>query len=246
MAPAKKTEWQKNADFWIKIIRNNLDPFRSLVTNKAVLDPFSKEKGQKILDAGCGEGYLCRKLAKRGQQMFGLDFNLQLIKAAKQLETEKPLGIKYFVADIRKTGFPASFFDGIISHQTIHEIENPEKALREFYRLLKSGGKLIVLFLHPCFDFGSEEVKNTPLSVMYFQKTKIKKCFYLVGGIKSPSSYFYLHLFLSQWFNLFTKAGFQIAKIEEPHPPLKFIKQNSWWKNSFNKPRLILFEAFKR
>jgi ubiquinone/menaquinone biosynthesis C-methylase UbiE len=240
----KEKEWEKNADFWIKIIRENLDPFRPVITNRVVLESLRRKKNLKILDAGCGEGYLCRDLVKRGHRLFGIDFCPKLIKTAKDLERKKPLGIKYLVGDFRKTNYPPSFFDVILSHQTINEIENPEKAFKEFFRILKRNGRLILLFLHPCFDIQVKNLKNT-LSLVYFKKTKIKRGYYLVSGIKSPSPYFYLHLPLEDWIRLLGEAGFSISKIREPHPSLKLLKKDKWWKENFERPRFILIETRK-
>ena len=242
----KKKEWDKNAEFWVKIIRENLDPFRIAVTNKAILRPVDNNKNLKILDAGCGEGYLSRSLAKLGHETFGIDFCPRLINAAKELERKKPLGIKYFVRDFRKTGFPSSFFDAVLSHQTIIETKNPGIAINESARILKKGGRFICLFLHPCFDFKPENLKKSPLSLLYFQKTQIKKDFYFVSGIKSPSPYFYLHLPLSEWVSLLLKAGFSINDIQEPHPSLDLLKKNKWWRDNFVRPRFILIESEKR
>ncbi len=232
----KKREWQKNAGFWIKIIRHNLDPYRLKVTNRAVCQIFKKGVKMKILDAGCGEGYLCRLLAQKGHYLTGLDFCPQFIESARQLEKKRPLGIKYLVKDFRKTGLAAASFDAVVCHQTIHEINNPQKAFQEFSRLLKKGGKLILLFLHPCFDTPPEK---------YFEKVKIKKSSYLVSGLKSPAAYFYLHLPLSEWVSLLIKNGFLIKEIKEPRPPKKLIEKNQWWRENFRKPLFILIEAIK-
>jgi len=233
----KEEEWNKNADFWIKIIRENLDPYRLRVTNKAILSLLTGEKNLKILDAGCGEGYLSRLLAKMGNKVWAVDFCSKLIKTAEELERKKSLGIKYFLGDSRKTNLPAAFFDVIVSHQTINEIENPEKAFKEFSRVLKKRGRLILLFLHPCFETDPKK---------YFQKAKIKKSYFLVSGIKSPSPYFYLHLPLSEWIKLLAKTGFLIKKIGEPHPPLKLLSKNKWWRKNFKKPLFILIEVIKQ
>jgi len=232
----KGEEWKKNADFWIKIIRENLDPYRVKVTNKAILETLKGKKNLRILDAGCGEGYICRALTKQGHRVSGIDFCPKLIKTAQDLEKKKPLSIKYFVGDFRKTNFPSSYFDVILSHQAINEVKNPEKAFKEFSRILKKKGKLILLFLHPCFEIDPK---------IYFQKVKIKKPYYLVSGIKSPSSYFYLHLPISEWIELLTESRFLIKRVEEPHPSQEILKKNKWWRENFKKPLFILIEAVK-
>lgn len=232
----KRKEWQKNAEFWIKIIRRGLDPYRLKITNKAILRLLKSDKKLRILDAGCGEGYLARTLAKLGHKVWAIDFCPSLIKAAEKLEKKELLGIKYLLEDFREIHLPTSFFDVIVSHQTINEVENPQKALKEFYRILKKRGRVILLFLHPCF-----EVEPS----FYFHKLKIKKTYYLVSGIKSPSSYFYLHLPLSGWIELLNKTGFLIKRISEPHPSRTLVQKNRWWKDNFKKPLFILIEAVK-
>jgi 2-polyprenyl-3-methyl-5-hydroxy-6-metoxy-1,4-benzoquinol methylase len=232
----KEKEWQKNANFWIKIIQEKLDPYRLKITNQAVLKFFKKGQKKKILDAGCGNGYLSRILAKRGFQVYAIDFCSELIESAKKQEKKNPLGINYILGDLRKTKLPSSSFEAVLSHQTINEIENPEKAFQEFSRILKKNGQLVLLFLHPCFETQPEK---------YFQESKIKKSHYLVSGIKSPSPYFYLHLPLSQWSYFLEKNGFIIKKIEEPCPSAKLLKKK-WWKNNFKKPLFILIEATKK
>ena len=232
----KKKEWQKNAEFWIKIIRKGLDPYRLKVTNKAILELLKGEKELRILDAGCGEGYLARILAKLGHKVWAIDFCPELIKAAEKLEKKELLGVKYFLGDFVKTPFLNSSFDVVFSHQTINEVKNPKRAFGEFYRILKKGGRAILLFLHPCFEVDPK---------FYFYNLKLKKPYYLVSGIKSPSSYFYLHLPLSKWIKLLNKAGFLIKSIAEPRPPLTLIQKDRWWKENFKKPLFILIEAIK-
>jgi|GEM_PF-1157421 len=243
----KKEEWEENASFWIKIIREQLDPFREVVTNRAVLDVIEKSGDKKILDAGCGEGYFCRILAQREyRNVFGIDSSPTLIQAAKELEQKQKLGVNYDKQDFRDTDFPDSFFDVVVSYQTIHEIPNPQKALKEFSRILKVGGRLVLLFLHPCFDISTAYIdKDLPPSVFYFNPVKIKKDYYYVGGEKSPHSYFYLHLPLSRWLTLIHSQGFSQTQIREPHPPLDLVKKEKWWKNSFRQPRFILISSQK-
>lgn len=240
----KKKEWEKNASYWIKIIRENLDPLRLIVTNKAILQPLKEKKGLKILDAGCGEGYLARVLAKKGHQVWGVDISEKLIKSARDEEKRKPLGIKYFVGDFIKTNFPSGLFDVVLSHQTINETFFPEKAIAEFQRLLKNKGKLILLFLHPCFEFGERRLGQRFNVSDYFQKKLLKKKF-LVSGLWSPVPGNYIHLPLEKWIEIITENGFLISKIAEPHPLLNLIKKNKWWQKNFKRPLFILIEAIK-
>lgn len=241
----KKTEWERNAPFWIRIMREHLDPFRNEVTNATLLNVLPQKGGKRILDVGCGEGYLSRLMAQRKMKVWGVDLSPALIKAAKEEEQKTPLGISYKVADMRKIPFLPSSFDVVVSNQSMHEIDSPQVALLEFSRLLARKGKLILLFLHPCFDFWQKKGETTSISGHYFKAQKIQKPHYLVGGIQSPAPYFYLHLPLEEWVRIINEAGFSIKNILEPKPPFRLMRK-LWWKQNFNGPRFILIEAEKR
>jgi len=240
----KKEEWEKNANYWIKIIRGNLDPYRLVVTNKAILQTLKGKKKQKILDAGCGEGYLARILAKKGYQVWGIDISEKLIRAAKDKEKRKPLSITYSVGDFSKTRFPPKFFNFILGHQIINDTFSPEKAIAEFYRVLKKKGKLILLFIHPCFQLQEPRLGKKFQVIDYFQKKILSKKF-LVSGLWSPAPDRHIHLSLEKWVEIITKNAFLISKITEPHPSLSLIKKNKWWRKHFARPMFILIEAVK-
>jgi len=240
----KAKEWEKNANYWIKIIRENLDPFRLVITNKAILQLLKREKKIKILDVGCGEGYLSRILAKKGHKVWGIDISEKLIRAAKDEEKSKSLGVTYFVSDLSKTGFSSKSFNYIIAHQTISEIFFPEKAIAEFYRLLKKKGKLILLFMHPCFQLQERRLGKKFNVIDYFQKKILTKKF-LVNGLWSPVPDKHIHLPLEKWVEIITKKGFLISAIKEPHPSFTLLKKNKWWKKHFERQMFILIEAVK-
>jgi len=232
--------WCRNAKFWIRIIRANLDPFRASLTDKTILKAIPIKPGN-VMDAGCGEGYLSRLLAKKRARVFGIDTTPELLAAAQNLEEQHPLGIHYSLKDIRKTGFPSSFFDIVVSHQSIQEIANPERAIGEFARVLKNKGKLLLLFLHPCFDFQ----EKTRFIDLYFQRTKIQKPHFLVKGVKSPNPYSYLHLPLEEWMHILQDKGFAILDVKEPHPSAHLLKRR-WWRENFDYPRIIFLVAEKK
>jgi ubiquinone/menaquinone biosynthesis C-methylase UbiE len=104
-------------------------------------------KGAKVLDAGCGMGDVASYLAKNQELNIEgidiLDFN---IKEAKKRITERGLADKINV-QIMSYGnmqFDDSVFDGAYTMETFVHSDNPEKALSEFYRVLKPGGKLVM------------------------------------------------------------------------------------------------------
>ncbi len=83
--------YARNADFWVKIIREGLDRYRTELTDQAVLDAVGDVDGLDVLDAGCGEGYMSRLLAERGARASGIDLSDSLIDYAKTHQTPSAL-----------------------------------------------------------------------------------------------------------------------------------------------------------
>lgn len=93
--------------------------------------------GKKLLDAGCGTGHFSKIASEKGAIVTSMDIGERLLeKVAEKCDTERVVGS---VLDIR---FDDNYFDFVISSEVIEHTENPYKAIREFYRVLKPGGIL--------------------------------------------------------------------------------------------------------
>src|SRR3979411_3280009 len=91
--------YSNNAEFWIKIIHDGLDPYRTELTNDLVLKAIRPSPGLRVLDAGCGEGYISRAIAGEGPIAVGVDACDELIQAATSAAQEENLPIEYFTAN---------------------------------------------------------------------------------------------------------------------------------------------------
>lgn len=102
----------------------------------------AKERIEKLLDLGCGDGRLTMEFAKiaKPKEVFGVEFATESIRKAKRR------GINCIRADLNcKLRFRSNFFDLILSSQTIEHLHNTRLHLEECYRCLKKGGQLIIL-----------------------------------------------------------------------------------------------------
>ena len=118
-------------------------PGRWKKTAEKIIKFYNLKKGSKILDVGCGKGYLLFEmlLIEPGLKVYGTDISNYAIKNAKK-EVKKNL-IKHDIS--KKLPFSKSYFDLVMSLNTIHNLEiyNLENAIKEIQRVGKK--KLIVV-----------------------------------------------------------------------------------------------------
>jgi len=118
--------------------------------------------GQIVLDAGCGQGVVSTYLAKKyGPKIFGINIVPFQIKKAQKLA--RRLGVQdkvqYQLMDYSNTSFPDNHFDAIYTTETLSHSPDIRQTLREFFRILKPGGKIAFFeyTLAPDGDFSERD-----------------------------------------------------------------------------------------
>jgi len=92
-----------------------------------------------ILDAGCGRGVLLAGLESEYRQLYGIDISLAAVNMARTLCQNANL----LVADINRLPFKSNTFDFIVCSDVTEHLEGADY-LREFYRVLKPNGSLLI------------------------------------------------------------------------------------------------------
>jgi ubiquinone/menaquinone biosynthesis C-methylase UbiE len=109
---------------------------------------FDKWSGKSVLDVGCGTGYVVYTYASNGAKVTGVDI------ADKSVElTKKRLEIYGLTAEtLRANAEELPFFDNsfylVTSYGVLHHTPDTEKAVQEVFRVLKPGGRVIMMFYH--------------------------------------------------------------------------------------------------
>ena len=237
--------YDTNAEFWIEIIRNHRDKYREELTNTAVLNAVGPATGLRALDAGCGEGYMSRKLAEQGAIVTGIDSSAELIKAAQTHEQASKLPASFDVGTVDCLPYEADSFDLVLCNHLMNDLQDPAQALKEFARVLRDRGRVVILMLHPCFYNNhaerAEPENNLPTSA-YFQTRRIVQNFE-VDGLQSPAANTSWLRPLESYTEALRESGFVITSLTEPHPSQQMIQEDEWWRTRFSRPLFILLVA---
>ena len=101
------------------------------------LDP---QKGERILDLGCGDGQLTLRLALAGANVTGVDLSPDMVAAARAR------GVSADQASAESLPYKDQTFDAIFSNAALHWVHDHNAMLREAHRILKPGGRFVAEF----------------------------------------------------------------------------------------------------
>ncbi|APG47161.1 class I SAM-dependent methyltransferase [Phaeobacter porticola] len=95
--------------------------------------------GARVLDAGCGPGYVAACASLLGAEVKGIDFSQGMIDAAKARFPH----LEFALADVEEVPEPDQCFDMVLSNIVLFHVTDPARAIREAHRLLKPGGRFV-------------------------------------------------------------------------------------------------------
>ncbi len=99
-----------------------------------------------VLDAGCGQGLSFQPLIDHlvPQRIIGIDYEEKCLTEARARAAQETTPIDVRRGDLAALSLPDDSVDVVFCHQTLHHLVHQESALREFYRVLKPGGWLLL------------------------------------------------------------------------------------------------------
>lgn len=179
--------------------------FNRWYARPAVLDLLGDVAGRRVLDAGCGSGPLVADLKERGASVAGFDASPAMIRLARgRLGDDADLK----VADLTlPLPYDNEAFDDALAVLVLHYLEDWSGPLTELRRVLRPGGRLVVVVNHPVIP-----------PVMYpevdYFATVPNPEEYDFDGVSATLTIWYRSL--SAMSESFTAAGFRISAISEP------------------------------
>lgn len=225
------SQWEENAEAFAQLINGRGTPHHRKILNPCIHRLMGDVKGKKILDAGCGEGYLSRIYTEKGADVVGVDFSPKLIALSQKRSAG--LDIEFLVADIcQLDSLKDNQFDVVLCNLVLLNVECLDKSLHEFYRVLRPSGFLIFSVVHPAFNvYGpgywevGEKIKTTGrrkgkyfISDQYFTEKEFLVLWKSRKGDGFPQKFSFFHRTISTYVNQVINTGFRLMALEEPLP----------------------------
>ena len=104
--------------------------------------------GRRVLDVGSGNGYVLSRYAREGAETYGIDITPTAVDLCRKRFAYAGLSGDFRVAEAEHLPFADGFFDCVCSMGVLHQVPDTERAIAEIHRVLKPGGRLVVMFYH--------------------------------------------------------------------------------------------------
>jgi ubiquinone/menaquinone biosynthesis C-methylase UbiE len=187
-------------------------PHNAYYDRPNTLELIPEVQGKSILDAACGPGKYAEILLSQGAIVTGFDISLKMIKLARERNKERGT---FFVHDLSMPFemFKNESFDIVLCALALHYVQDWTLTIKEFNRILKPKGTLVISIEHPFFEFNYFKSNN------YFEVEHVK-CTW--KGFGKPVEVNSFRRPLSACLLPLTNSGFYVDKLIEPKPTKEF------------------------
>ncbi len=218
-----QANWNTNATRWDAGYDVDGDRNRRYQSDEPMLALLGEVRGLSVLDVGSGNGYLCRKLARAGACLTGVELSDVFVAISRRREAAEPLGVTYLQASVAAPDLlPGAVFDKAVSNYVLMDVQEVAAAVRNVHRLLRPGGVFVAVISHPCFACGPGGwVMPAPDSPRREEHTAFRVDTYFhrgayLGAWGNLDPVLSFHRPLRDYWQTFGEAGFVVEAFEEP------------------------------
>src|SRR5262245_38855236 len=100
---------------------------------------------RRVLDVGCGTGFLALRLGELRHEVTGVDLSPQMIDRARGKAEQEALQIEFRAGDATALADADGTYDLVVGRHLIWNLPHPERAVAEWLRVLRPGGRLALV-----------------------------------------------------------------------------------------------------
>lgn len=197
--------WVENAESWTEAVRAGRIESRRLITDNAVVETVLSRGGSRVLDVGCGEGWLARRLSREGRDVVGFDGSARLVERARELGGGSFIALSYeaFAEDPGRAGRD---HDVVVANFALLS-EEIGPLLRALRRVVAATGSLVIQTVHP------ESVEGRPSADGWREET-----FTPLAPLAFSAMPWYFRT-ADSWVRELERNGWRVVEVREPVRP---------------------------
>lgn len=212
---------------------------RQHLLNPAIFALLGDVASRCVLDAGCGQGYLARLLARHSARVIGVEPGQPWLRRAEELERAEPLGITYLRADLSAPDLPARVpvpCDVVVANMVLMDIARLDDAIRNCLAVLRPGGDFVFSLAHPCFEQegAAWEEQRGVVVREYLREYTIPQA---IGQR--------FHRPLSAYINALAEAGAIVRRMIEPRLDGQYAALGPQYARNTHVPSFLVIQATK-
>ena len=230
--------WEQGARWWQQPFTEGADPeYEEQIL--PLIEQYAAG-ARRILDIGCGEGQVSRRLAGPGVEVVGLDPTASQVRSAY----ERGGSARYLRASAEALPCGDGQFDTVVLCLAIEHVVSVEAAIREVSRVLEPGGRFLLLLVHPLLQSpGSGWVEVIDSDVHFWRVGSYLEDDLAVDEVAPGVSLPFIHRPLGRYVHEMGRCGLLIDDMVEPAPPRQVVVETGDVPRGSSIPRLMLLCA---
>jgi 2-polyprenyl-3-methyl-5-hydroxy-6-metoxy-1,4-benzoquinol methylase len=233
------SSWHSNAAPWTRAIRSASSASRKLVTDQASIDAVCSVACRRILDIGCGEGWLARALSELGMSVSGVDVVPELIAQAAAAHSGNASGSTAFhlqdYAALANRHWRWGPFDAAVCNFSLLGRESVDALLAALPWYLDDPGYLIIQTLHPVAACGERPYQDGWREGSWLGFS---------SDFNDPPPWYFRTL--ETWAALLQRCGFDILERREPKAAGAVTPASVIWIGKLRRPAQTAQMEFER
>jgi ubiquinone/menaquinone biosynthesis C-methylase UbiE len=247
-------EWDDLSDWYDEKQGDDGDLWHRALIDPVLLRLIGDPRDRDVLDLGCGNGYLSRRLARGGARVTAVDSSHRMIENARSHDPGGSLKITYLLSGAdRLEQIAGASFDLVFANMSLMDMEDGEGSIGEAARVLRKGGRFVASISHPCFDNGSNSawlVEKVMFDSRIYRRIRAYRVPFaeeipwrLQSGERRYTHSF--HRPLSWYARALRSSGMAITALEEPEPTAEFLEKEKNAAGFHEVPLHLVLEAVR-
>ncbi len=230
--------WEQHAAWWQAEYTDGADPeYEEQIL--PLVESFL-HGARRVLDVGCGEGQVTRRIAGLGVEAIGLDPTEAQIRAAHRRGSRA----RFIRARSEQLPCPSASFDAVVLCLALEHVDPFEPAIAEVARVLQPGGLFLLLLVHPFLQApGSGWVQDLHSDDHFWRIGSYLQDDVAVDEVAPGVDLEFAHRPLSRYVHAMGHAGLFIEDMVEPPPPPDVLVETGDLPDAAGIPRLMLLSA---